>query len=354
MIKFFSNLEHYRAEHRYQVNTPAKAAWNDRSMDERREVYGQWVDLFEYEADIGEADVCLLTYQWPYYVKQKRVAEAEAEVRAAKDSGKLIVVFSGGDFPARMPFEDVILFESAGYRSDPGYRYHSASPTFLRDYVNEYCGGQLRLREKQAMPVVGFCGQARTNSLQTAWRSLRRAKRSLEYRLGFSNWEPPPFETTSFRARVLKAFERPGIQTNYLARRQYQAGKASQLSTHSLEKLDFVNNILDSDYTLCMRGGGNYSVRFYETLSLGRIPIFIDSDCLLPFQDEIDYRAAFPWIDMNDLPRAAEILLDFHSKLTQEDFATLQATCRYLWLKHMTADGFYRDLAEKLTNLKGN
>ena len=57
---------------------------------------------------------------------------------------------------------------------------------------------------------------------------------------------------------------------------------------------------------------------------------------------------------MKDLPNAAEILLDFHSKLSNEEFKALQVTCRYLWLDHMTPDGFYRDLAEKLTKLKEN
>lgn len=353
-LKFFSEVSSYDKKSRFSLNTVAKAFWNDRSQPERRAVYGNWVDLFEYEQNIKQAEVCLLTYQWPYYVNNNRIAEAEQEVRAAKEAGKPVVVFSGGDHPARMPFGDVILFESAGYRSDPGFLYHSASPTILRDYINEYCGGTLPLRDKQAEPIVGFCGQASTNVLQTAWRSIRRVKRELEYRLDFSKWEPPPFETTSFRAKVLKAFEKPGIRTNYLARRQYQAGKSSEMSTHSQEKLDFVTNVLESDYTLCMRGGGNYSVRFYETLSLGRIPVFIDTDCLLPFDDDIDYRGIFPWIDIEDLPRAAEILLDFHSKLSNDDFKALQMTCRYLWLEHMTANGFMKDLCTKMRSWIAN
>lgn len=29
-----------------------------------------------------------------------------------------------------------------------------------------------------------------------------------------------------------------------------------------------------SDYVLCTRGNGNYSIRFYEALCRGRIPVF--------------------------------------------------------------------------------
>jgi len=148
---------------------------------------------------------------------------------------------------------------------------------------------------------------------------------------------------------VLKAFEgKDGIQTNYLLRSQYHGGDKNDKDLQARLKTEFVTNILDSDYTVCMRGGGNFSVRFYETLCLGRIPIFIDTDCLLPFQDEIDYKSIFPWIDVKDLPHAAEIVQDFHARLSNDDFIDLQKTCRQLWLDHMTSDGFYTDLSVKL------
>ena len=350
-MRFYSSHQIYNPKYRYYLNSITKSQWNERSAEERRRVYGKWVDLFEYTPEIKEADICLLTYQWNYYVENDRVAEAAAEAEAARAAGKALVIFCGGDFPARLPFDNVILFEFAGYRSDPGFVYHSAQPTALNDYVREYCAGTLKLREKQEIPVVGFCGQASTSPLQTAWRRLRLAKCRFDYEHGRSRWEPPPFETTAFRARVLRAFEKPGIRTNYLARRQYQAGKSKTLTDQSKERIEFVRNILESDYTLCMRGGGNYSVRFYETLCLGRIPVFIDTDCLLPFQDMIDYKSIFPWIDAGDLPHAAEYLRDFHAKLTNDEFIDLQKICRSLWIKHMTPDGFYSNLHTKLREL---
>ena len=41
-------------------------------------------------------------------------------------------------------------------------------------------------------------------------------------------------------------------------------------------------------FTLCYRGRGNFSVRFYETLMRGRIPIQINSSSIFPYEDEID------------------------------------------------------------------
>ena len=352
ILHFYSDFSNYRPENRYQLNNIAKSMWNERPPEERRLVYGDWVELFEYTPDITIADVCVLTYFWSHYVESDIIPEALAEIENAKAHNKQIVVFNGGDSPANLPFDDAVLFESAGYRSTPGLSYHSAQPSYIADYVQQYCGGELQLRHKTPKPVVGFCGQASLSPIQTAWRSIRLKRRQHQYRQGKIKWEPAPFETSSFRSRVLKEFEgKDGIETNYLLRSQYHGGDTNDKDLQARLKTDFVNNILNTDYTVCMRGGGNFSVRFYETLCLGRIPIFIDTDSVLPFQDEIDYKSIFPWIDVKDLPHAAEIVQDFHAKLTNDDFIDLQKTCRKLWLDHMTPDGFHRDFVRKITAL---
>ena len=92
-------------------------------------------------------------------------------------------------------------------------------------------------------------------------------------------------------------------------------------------------------------------MRFYEALSLGRIPVFIDTDCLLPWHDQIDYKAHFPWIELHELPHAGEKLLDFHHSLSDSDFIDLQHACRKLWEEQFTADGFYTRLAAQVFHL---
>lgn len=351
-MRVFSNKISYTITSRYDLNNVAKSLWNDRTAKQRRKVYGDWVDLYTYEPEISQAELCILTYQWPFYVANDRLGEAQAEVDATRQHGKPMVVFSGSDYTANLPFEDVILFESAGYRSTPGLRYHSAQPSYIPDYLDVYCDGKLQIRHKQETPLIGFCGLASTSPIQTFYRKLRLKQQQILYRQGRLKREPPPFETSSFRTRVLRQFEdQPGIKTNYILRKKYRGGETEDKSLQSPVKLEFVNNILDSDYTLCMRGGGNFSVRFYETLCLGRIPIFIDTDCLLPFQDEIDYKAIFPWIDIKDLHHAPEILRAYHANLSADDFIDKQKACRKLWEDHMTPDGFHQDFINKIKKI---
>ncbi len=54
---------------RYHLNTIIKALWNERTPQERRQVYGTWVDHFESVNRMEAADIVLLTMKWPYYVE---------------------------------------------------------------------------------------------------------------------------------------------------------------------------------------------------------------------------------------------------------------------------------------------
>jgi hypothetical protein len=351
-LKTYSDPSHYFKNHRYHLNDIIKALWNDRSPDERDQVYGTWVRQFEYTPDIAEADLALMTMKWNYYVDKGLISLAHEELQAARDHGKKIAVFSGGDSPANLTDPNVILFEMGGYRSSSGLAYHSGQPFILNDYLPTYCGGEVQVRQKTDVPTLGFCGQASASPLRTLFRKARNQARKLQYQAGRTKWQPPPFETTSFRWKVLRQFEgQAQVRINYLLREQYHAGSSQEKTNFSDQKLAFVNNILGSDYTVCMRGGGNFSIRFYETLCLGRIPVFIDSDCQLPFEDKIAYRELFPWIELKDLPRAVQIVADFHASLSNEDFIALQYKCRQLWEEHFTANGFYRDFQARIIEL---
>jgi len=51
----------------------------------------------------------------------------------------------------------------------------------------------------------------------------------------------------------------------------------------------FYKNMTENLFTLCVRGWGNYSYRFCQTICMGRIPVLIDTDCALPFEEIFDY-----------------------------------------------------------------
>jgi len=105
-----------------------------------------------------------------------------------------------------------------------------------------------------------------------------------------------------------------------------------------------VQNIVASDYVLCVRGSGNFSYRLYETLSCGRIPVFVDTDCVLPLEDEIDWRALCVWVDAGRVDTIADSVRSFHERLSPEAFVELQRRARATWQELLSPLGFVRAL----------
>jgi len=305
--------------------------------------------------DLSVTDVCTLPYSWNYYVDLKKIDQAEQFIHSAQQANKQVVIFSTGDFAANIPFSNIILLESSGYRSRRGVSGNQiwGLPTFIRDYIALYNNGNLANREKGKFPVVGFCGQADGNLFDFSRRYILNRWRWTSYKLGFRKWEPAPYETTYFRKKILDILANsPKVETDFIRRIRYRGGYWDKKKNpqHS-SRLEFIYNILGTDYTVCMRGGGNFSFRFYEVLSLGRIPIFIDTDCILPLDDCIDYRQYCVWVNESEIPYLAEKVADFHASLTPQGFIDLQHECRKLWEENFTKGNFYTKLCNQLLSL---
>ena len=52
---------------------------------------------------------------------------------------------------------------------------------------------------------------------------------------------------------------------------------------------EYIQNMNQCEFCFCPRGTGNFSIRFYECLYFGRIPVLIDTDILMHYEDEIDW-----------------------------------------------------------------
>jgi tetratricopeptide (TPR) repeat protein len=81
---------------------------------------------------------------------------------------------------------------------------------------------------------------------------------------------------------------------------------------------------------LCPSGDGTNSIRFYEALCLGRLPVLI-SDCPLPFEDQIPYHRFVCRISPADADRAGELLHDWLSGLGNDDVTDRCKEARRTW-----------------------
>ena len=293
------------------------------------------------------SDFWMLPLMWNYYVDNNKISTAHDLYQEACSAKQRLVIFSSGDFTANIPFNNVIVIQSSCYKSRDNTNEIKilAIPTFIDDYLQMYKKGCLQLREKGKSPIVDFCGQQNGTLLHYTLRQLYIISKQIKYQLNIAKWEPPNVEPSRFRHKtLLRLQENKSIMTNFILRTKYRAGyRPRKKDPFHSTRLDFIQNILDSDYTVCMRGGGNFSVRFYETFSLGRIPIFINTDCVLPLDEIIDYKEYMIWVEQEEIPYIAEKVIDFHESLSNNTFKDLQVECRNLWKDFLTKNGFFRE-----------
>jgi len=94
------------------------------------------------------------------------------------------------------------------------------------------------------------------------------------------------------------------------------------------------------------------SCRFYEILSLGRIPLFIDTDCVLPLEDIISYEDFMLRIDYKNIDNICKAVDDFYSKTGDEDFLKMQKNAREVYEKYLTPVNFLQYILPKIKNIK--
>lgn len=93
-----------------------------------------------------------------------------------------------------------------------------------------------------------------------------------------------------------------------------------------------------SVFTICARGYGKQSFRFYETLQLGSIPVYIYDDVpYLPFSNELNYNSFCIVLDVKNIQNLKDILrsktqseIDAmlkNGKEAYENFFTLDKVC---------------------------
>ena len=139
------------------------------------------------------------------------------------------------------------------------------------------------------------------------------------------------------------------VDTNFNIRDSFAVGT---VGGNLNARIEYINNIINSDYTFCYRGAANYSLRFYESLCLGRIPLFINTDCMLPFEDRVHWKDVCLWVEEHNLKYIGDAVLDFHHSITSGEFIERQHYCREIWVKYCDNEGYYTEFQSYLRNNK--
>jgi len=312
----------------------------------RNETLGTFYSIV---SDIKDCDIVVVPLEYVYTLKTySTILNSLLEQAAQVD--KLIWVYSGGDFGYTIKEDNLYNFRLSGFNS----KLHDRSiiiPSFINDPYIDKLETNFTALHKNPVPEIGFVGHAKGGAIKYFKEFLSFVKVNLKRTFKNEYKDFQPFYPSSIkRAKYLHSIQKnQKIKANFILRNHYRAG-VKTASEKEETTLAFYKNIYQNPYTFCLRGAGNFSVRFYETLAVGRIPVLINTDCKLPLSDHIDWNKHCLIIDEQNFENVEHHILKFHNNLSEDDFIQLQKSNRDLWMKSLKRESFFIKIHEHFIN----
>jgi hypothetical protein len=152
------------------------------------------------------------------------------------------------------------------------------------------------------------------------------------------------------REKICQYFSNSGLKTNFILRDEYI------FNLQDNHKKEFEDNMNGNLFTLCYRGRGNFSVRFYETLMRGRIPIQINSSSIFPYEDEIDYSDMGIFIEEEDLDKVdlEKLVKDYYNSKTADELLQIQKNNRRIYEEYFHPDVYFLQIFRMVHRIMQN
>ncbi|NNC50926.1 MAG: hypothetical protein HKO01_10355 [Flaviramulus sp.] len=311
-------------------------------------------ELLEYyilTSDISASDIVVFPIDYSLFVKFTKAFNNLRKL--ANKFNKPIWIYTAGDYGFTTYIKNCYTFRLGGFDNKLN-SYTFIMPSFVNDpYLNVLSVG-FSILKKENRPSIGFVGHAKPGFLKYLNELLNYLKYKLRRTFNLILADSQAFYPSSIkRAYLLHKLQiSKSLNTNFILRNSYRAGVQNN-AERKISTLEFYNNIFNNAYTFCSRGVGNFSVRFYETLATGRIPILLNTDCRLPLNDLIDWSKHIVILDESKEDSLTNQILDFHDSKTIKEFEILQKSNRELWETHLNRPSFFiqihHEFLKKLT-----
>ena len=107
----------------------------------------------------------------------------------------------------------------------------------------------------------------------------------------------------------------------------------------ALENL-FITNTSQCDYVVCVRGSGNYSGRFYMALNAGRIPVVMDTDTVIPYEEKFQIVK----VPATSIDKIGEYILQHFVNTSNSEFEAMKRHNRRKYQQLLAPESFFANL----------
>lgn len=289
-------------------------------------------EIFEFTQNINDCDAALLPYD--HNPDEKITAHSQKIAAEAKAAGKKLILFFNADQFEDIPIDNAIIFRTSFFKSarqKDTFSFPGWSIDFLRGMKEEQW-----LLKKAKRARVSYTGYVDT--LVEPKLTLRRIAGKILKPMKKENYSYGRIYRGKAIRHLLKCKD---IDTDFIIREGFWGGTEPDKQKIRNE---FKNSLLNSPYAFVTRGAGNYSYRLYEVMSCGRIPLFMNTDAVLPFENLIDWKKHVIWVEDKNLNSLGKALADFHSRTSEKELMAMQKANREIYQTYLSPYGFYRHL----------
>jgi len=328
-------------------NPTSEASLFAREMFDTYPMDTEWYTVTEHS---NKADMVFPPYRHSWLLEHDEALLKEC-VRRARELDLPLLIDGAGDVEFPVGIENAYVLRIGGYRFLPE-KNRIQVPAAADDLLERCAGGQLEIRAKREgeRPVVCFAGWAELTITQT----LRALAKELPTRLKavVDSRYRTMRKGVFWRKQALNILARSDKVELRAIRRRTFSGSAKTASNDMRQlRQELVDLALQSDYGLDVRGDANESTRLYELLSLGRIPVILDTERNLPFREVVRYEDFSLVVDFRDIKHLPERIADFHRSLRPKKFEEMQRAARAAFVAHFRTDAHMRHIVHQLEDL---
>ncbi len=288
----------------------------------------EYKGLFNRVRDINDADVLIAPHEYVFLLKNQ--SYLDNLLRVAKASNIILIISAYQDDPQPIELPGTVILRPSAYKTTLT-KNEIIMPAYVEDIGLKY--GYTPI-DKNNYPIVSFVGKAGFNSVIEFIKYLIK---------NYLLYKGAKKQGIFFRRKVLSNLNKDKrISLNVIIRKNYSANKKTVEIPPEQARSEYIKSIKDAHFVLAPRGDGNYSLRFYEILSLGRIPIIIDTDVQLPLYEKINYDDFVVRVPLDKINNTGDYIMTFLNNHSNEQFIFAQKQARKIFKTYLYMPTFLK------------
>jgi len=158
------------------------------------------------------------------------------------------------------------------------------------------------------------------NTIGWPWpvESLYRPHEGFEYDAVFQGWN-----STDLTHRAVESVRCSGLKA-HLVENDFFWGYHDTEPEYAHYRASFLDTLSKARLSIVPRSiPGTVRYRFWEAMSMGRVPVQLCDDCVMPWPDQVNYAACSISVLESDVDQLGDILKVWLAKLTDDDIVAM-------------------------------